>query len=85
MKRALFMGAMLIAVGAMCSSCIKDTIENGCSCTRKDTKTNESTSHIFSRDKVKAEDIYSCSAYAKLLETTEPYYIDWTCWGRYTK
>ena len=84
MKKLVFVGAMmLVAIGAMFSGCITDSIENGCSCTRKNTQTNESTSRIFSRDVVKAEDIYSCSAFAKLLETTEPRYIDWTCWGRY--
>ena len=85
MKKLVFVGAMmLVAVGAMFSGCITDSIENGCRCTIKNTKEDTSITKTFTREEVKAVDIYSCSTFAKWKEEHDiSAYTDWTCWGIY--
>lgn len=84
MKKLLFVGAvMLVAMGAMFSGCINNSIENGCRCTLKYTATGESITRTFTRDEVKAADKYSCTSFAAWAEANDGVSgVDWTCWGR---
>ena len=83
MKKIFFMGAMLVAMGAMFSGCINNSIENGCRCTLKYTATGESITRTFTRDEVKAADKYSCTSFAAWAEANDGVSgVDWTCWGR---
>jgi len=83
MKKIFFMGAMLVAMGAMFSGCINNSIENGCRCTLKYTATGESITRTFTRDEVKAADKYSCTSFAAWEEANDGVSgVDWTCWGR---
>ena len=85
MKKLVFVGAMmLVAIGAMFSGCITDSIENGCRCTVKNTITGDSRTTTFTREEVKAADKYSCSAFARWAEDNDgAANVDWTCWGIY--
>lgn len=83
MKKLLFVGAvMLVAMSAMFTSCITDSIENGCRCTVKNTVTDYSITKTFTREEVKSADKYSCSAFAAWAEANDGQAnVDWTCWG----
>ena len=85
MKKLFIVGAMmLVAIGAMFSGCITDSIENGCRCSIKDTKADTSVTKTYTREEVKSVDIYSCRAFAKwAAEHDGSAYTDWTCWGIY--
>ena len=83
MKKIFFMGAMLVAMGAMFSGCINNSIENGCRCTIKNTATGESTTVNYTREEVKKADKYSCTSFAAWAEANDGVSgFDWTCWGR---
>ncbi len=83
MKKIFFMGAILVAMSAMFSSCFNNSIENGCRCTLKYTATGESLTKNFTREEVKNADKYSCTSFAAWAEANDGVSgVDWTCWGR---